>query len=66
MQFASVEKQLLPELVPNFRTDSLCSFMINSTEAIQITVKNLALALTLKIHETENFNSKRPGDALER
>lgn len=53
-------------LASNFRTDSLCAFMINSTEAVLITVKNLTSALVIKIYETENFNSKRLSDTLER
>lgn len=64
--YASSQKQSLPALRTYFRHDSSCVFLINSTDAIKLTVKSISSPITFKIYETENFISKRPGDTLAR
>uniref|UniRef100_A0A914D4M2 Uncharacterized protein n=1 Tax=Acrobeloides nanus TaxID=290746 RepID=A0A914D4M2_9BILA len=64
--FASSQKQTLPTLRTYFRHDSSCVLMVNSTEAVKLTVKAISAPIAFKIYETENFISKRPGDTLAR
>lgn len=57
---------MLPTLAHHFSTDSLCAFLINSTDAVRVVVHSLSANMKLKIYETENFLSKRRADVLER